>query len=146
MKKIKILSFLLIVIMSISTLVSCGDKELTVEEFNNIMQNNGFEVDTDENPMDGATVRSGGQSKRMKFEFYVMSSESDAEKFFSEHKNEIMNDSTPLEVSETYYSARHNDRVYFVSRIGKTVLFGNTKSSEYETEFFTLIEELGYNN
>lgn len=146
MKKIAIM---LLAVLSVFVLISCGDKEeITAEKFQNYFEGKGFEVyDTTEDWEEEIFKQylvAGNENYVV--EFVVFTDEDYAETSMDGIESGYSVKTTSTEVSSGNYRTvtfNSDDKYIMMTRVGKTVMFAEV-DSKYKDEISKHFDELGY--
>lgn len=154
MKRVKIFS--VICILMTFLLTGCGSKTaITLDEFNNVMQNKGYTIQnvssqfTEYENISDVNIAVSSDSK-YQIEFYKLSDVDNAIDFFDNNKAifEKSKSSASSESSVTMgnyskYTLSTNGKYKVISRIDDTVVYLNV-SDDYKDAVKEILEELGY--
>ena len=146
MKKI---ALILLAVLGIFALCSCGDKEaITAEKFTSYFEDNGFEVvettdDWDDESFEQYMV---AYSDNYAVEFVVFTKEDYAKKTVNGIESSYSTKTLSTEVSSGNYQTMSFDsdgNHIMITRVGKTVMFAEV-DSEYKDEIKKHFDALGY--
>ena len=147
----KSLARVLLVLATLFTLTACGKKEeITVNDFNQIMREEGFYVTDISDEMEDTNISNvyTANNKEFQIEFYVFKSEDTAKEAFSSNK-EMFNQDKDYEGKEknedTYdeYIQETSDYYNVLKRVGKTLLYASV-NVDYKGDVKSAINKLGY--
>lgn len=150
MKKIKILSIIMIILL----ITACGKKEMTEDKFTTYFENQGFAVTdvTTKLNKDGVkkAVVAVKEDESYQIEYFIFEKENDAKVNFSLNKNKFIEEksgtSAIKDESKTSYEkyALTNDGKYkLVARVKSSLIYVNTVDT-YKKEINEMLAEIGY--
>lgn len=147
----KVLSKVLLVLAILFTLTACGKKEeITVNDFNQIMREEGFYVTDISDEMEDTNISNvyTANNKEFQIEFYVFKSNDIAKQAYESNKDMFVQnkDYEGKEKSDddyNEYTQETEDYYNVLKRVGKTLLYASV-NVDYKGDVKSAINKLGY--
>ncbi|HIU40333.1 MAG TPA: hypothetical protein IAB68_03450 [Candidatus Aphodocola excrementigallinarum] len=147
----KVLSKVLLVLATLFTLTACGKKEeITVNDFNQIMREEGFYVTDISDEMEDTNISNvyTANNKEFQIEFYVFKSNDIAKQAYESNKDMFVQnkDYEGKEKSDddyNEYTQETEDYYNVLKRVGKTLLYASV-NVDYKGDVKSAINKLGY--
>lgn len=147
----KVLSKVLLVLAILFTLTACGKKEeITANDFNQIMREEGFYVTDISDEMEDTNISNvyTANNKEFQIEFYVFKSNDIAKQAYESNKDMFVQnkDYEGKEKSDddyNEYTQETEDYYNVLKRVGKTLLYASV-NVDYKGDVKSVINKLGY--
>lgn len=147
----KVLSKVLLVLAILLTLTACGKKEeITANDFNQIMREEGFYVTDISDDMEDTNISNvyTANNKEFQIEFYVFKSNDIAKQAYESNKDMFVQnkDYEGKEKSDddyNEYTQETEDYYNVLKRVGKTLLYASV-NVDYKGDVKSAINKLGY--
>lgn len=147
----KVLSKVLLVLAILFTLTACGKKEeITANDFNQIMREEGFYVTDISDDMEDTNISNvyTANNKEFQIEFYVFKSNDIAKQAYESNKDMFVQnkDYEGKEKSDddyNEYTQETEDYYNVLKRVGKTLLYASV-NVDYKGDVKSAINKLGY--
>ena len=147
----KVLSKVLLVLAILLTLTACGKKEeITANDFNQIMREEGFYVTDISDEMEDTNISNvyTANNKEFQIEFYVFKSNDIAKQAYESNKDMFVQnkDYEGKEKSDddyNEYTQETEDYYKVLKRVGKTLLYASV-NVDYKGDVKSAINKLGY--
>ncbi len=147
----KVLSKVLLVLAILFTLTACGKKEeITANDFNQIMREEGFYVTDISDEMEDTNISNvyTANNKEFQIEFYVFKSNDIAKQAYESNKDMFVQnkDYEGKEKSDddyNEYTQETEDYYNVLKRVGKTLLYASV-NVDYKGDVKSAINKLGY--
>ncbi len=147
----KVLSKVLLVLAILLTLTACGKKEeITANDFNQIMREEGFYVTDISDEMEDTNISNvyTANNKEFQIEFYVFKSNDIAKQAYESNKDMFVQnkDYEGKEKSDddyNEYTQETEDYYNVLKRVGKTLLYASV-NVDYKGDVKSAINKLGY--
>lgn len=147
----KVLSKVLLVLAILFTLTACGKKEeITANDFNQIMREEGFYVTDISDEMEDTNISNvyTANNKEFQIEFYVFKSNDIAKQAYESNKDMFVQnkDYEGKEKSDddyNEYTQETEDYYNVLKRVGKTLLYASV-NVDYKVDVKSAINKLGY--
>ncbi len=153
MKKILRLSVVFFVMLTMFSLMGCGEKTVvSLKDFNSLMEKKGYTIKDATEQITPARVQaiSLAIKEDYQIEFYVFKDTRTAESVFAQNKLMFENNKSSGYIEQSrsfqnnsYYSLVSGGNFYLLSRVDHTMIYV-VADADYKKEITETIKELGY--